>query len=131
MSLVLAAGTWDGAKVVPDDQAMFHLRLRLAGFGDGERVTIRVESEPDAKRHHQLEWYWGYILPQVAANGETENRWDRRFRRMFLPPGVNGRLSRTTYEQMADYIVHCEEYAARVAGVVIQGPDEARRFVAA
>lgn len=128
MALVVLAGTWDGDRMVFDDEFV-NLRLRMAGFGDGERVAIRVESEPEAKRHHQLKWYWGFILPQLAENGEPETVWDDRLRELFLPPGVET-LSLTSFEQMADYNLRCEQYAAEVVGVVIQGPEEARRFAA-
>jgi hypothetical protein len=130
MTLVLACGTWTGTTVQVDDEAFFPLRLRLAGFGNGERVVIRVESEPEAKRHHQLRWYYGYIVKQLCENGESEKEWDERLRGECLPPDVET-LSAMTYEQMDAFNLRCEQYAAEVVGVVIQGPDEARQFVAA
>lgn len=146
MSLVIAAGTWDGQSVRLDEQALFHLRLRLAGFGDGERVAIRVESEPEAKRYHQLQWYWGYIVKQLCETGDSERwwnehlivqcgsptreLWDDHLRSECMPPNV-ATLSAMTYEQMDAYNLRCEQYAAEVVGIVIQGPDEARQFAAA
>lgn len=106
------------------------LDARIAGLhpGDGELFVVRVEREADAKRHHQLKWYYGYIIEQtIEYTGETTADRDLHFRSLFLPFDV-ATLSDISYEQMQTYNVRCEQYAAEVIGVVVSGPDDARHY---
>lgn len=129
---VTAKCVWNGAQLVHDDVVRFNgqVRRRLKP-GDGETFIVRVEREADAKKHHQLKWYWGFIVKQCyeAETGHTVNDFDEMFRAMFMPGDV-ATLSLMSYEQMRDFNIQCEEYAARVIGVVVTGPHDAREWVA-
>lgn len=130
---VTAACSWDSesGRLVLDDQMLFSAGMRRMKPGAGERFIIRVEREAEAKRHHQLKWYFGYIVKQCCARtGYNAKEMDVIFRVEYLPPDVET-LSDLSYEQMADYNVQCEKYAAEVIGVIVVGPREARDYIAA
>ena len=55
---------------------------------------------------------------------------DTIFRSYFLPPDVPT-LHLLSDDQMRDYNLHCEAYAAERIGVVVTGPDDARHYKAA
>ena len=95
-------------------------------IGDGEVVTIVVMAAADAKRYYQLKWYWGYLVKQAAEyTGYPLREMDAIFRIECLPPGVLT-ISTMTYDEMRDFILACEVYAAQTIGVVISGPEDIR-----
>lgn len=104
--------------------------VRQMRIGDGEEVEIRVSRAADAKQHSQLRWYFGYIVKQSAeSTGYTLREMDAIFRVECLPPGTVT-ISTLTYDEMRDFILACEVYAAQTIGVVISGPDEIRKRAA-
>ncbi len=121
---VTAATSWDAdrGRLVLDDQVLFNAGLRKLKPGAGERFVISVAREADAKRHYQLKWFYGYIVNQcVEWTGYTVKEMDQEFRARFMPPDV-ATLSQMSEEQMRDFNLQAEQYAAEVIGVVIQGP---------
>lgn len=119
----------DGIAVAIDGVA-FTSKQKRAKWGDGTELVIRIEPLEEAKKHHQLKWFYGYIVKQCCAKtGYTVIEMDTIFRAEFLEPTVVT-LSENTYEQMAEFNLNCERYAAEVIGVAIKGPDSARRWVA-
>jgi hypothetical protein len=121
---------WDGEKLRLTDPVVFNASMRRLKPGDGEAFVIRVEREADAKRHHQLKWYYGFVVKQcVEKTGYPVPEMDAIFRAQFMPGDVET-LSLMSYEQMEDFNRQCEQYAAEVIGVVVEGPDGARRWVA-
>lgn len=121
----------DAKRLWLDDPMVVNAQVRRRlKPGAGERFVMRIEREADAKRHHQLKWYYGYVVKQcVAKTGYTAVEMDNIFRAEFMPRDVDT-LSLMSFEQMADYNVHCEQYAAEVIGVVVKGPREAREWSA-
>jgi hypothetical protein len=121
--------TWDGQGLYLDAHLNEQVRRRLKP-ADGESFIVRVEREADAKRHHQLKWFYGYIVKQcVEKTGYAVPELDAMFRSLFIPGDVET-LSLMSYEQMEDFNRQCEHYAAETIGVVIEGPDSARRWTA-
>lgn len=119
--------TSHGSLRITDDLA--RRAVKKLKLGDGEVAVLRLEREADAKRHHQLKWLFGYVYKQVSERtGYAIPEVDAMFRGLFLPGDVDT-LSLLSYEQMADYTSQCEAYAAETIGVVVRGPDEARRYV--
>lgn len=108
------------------DPNAYQRQLARMALGDGEAVEIRITRAAEAKRHWQLKWYYGYVVRQCCENGDTVKDMDVYFRTLFMPPDVVT-LHDMSYEQMRDYLIQCEEHAARVMGVVITGPDEIRQ----
>lgn len=130
MSHVKGLGAWDGDRLRLVDPVVFNAAMKKLQPGDGETFVIRVEREADAKRHHQLKWYYGYIVKQcVEKTGYPVPEMDAMFRALFMPGDV-ATLSLMSFEQMEDFNRQCEHYAAETIGVVIEGPDGARRWVA-
>ena len=126
MTHVTAKGSWDGARIRFADRASFDAHVRRMKLGEGEAVVIRVEREADAKRYHQLKWYFGYIVKQCSEHtGYPVPELDVMFRALFLPPDVET-LSLMPYEHMRDFLLQCEHYAAETIGVVVTGPADAR-----
>jgi hypothetical protein len=112
------------------DEKAFRAGIRRLKPGDGEVFVGRFEREADAKKYHQLKWYYGYIVKQcVGHTGYTVIEMDTIFRALFLPPDVKT-LSEASYEQLHDYNLQCEQYSAETIGVVIEGPDSARSYAA-
>lgn len=126
---VTAKCVWDGARLHHDDVVLFNAKVRKRlQPGAGETFIIRVEREAEAKKHHQLKWYWGYIVRQcIKHTYETATERDDDFRARFMPPDVPT-LSLMSYEQMDVFNMHCEVFAAEVIGVSIIGPDDARHW---
>lgn len=121
---VTAPATWDddGHRLVLDDLVLFNAGLRKLDPGAGERFIVRVEREADAKRHWQLKWYYGYCVKQcVEKTGYSVPEMDAIFRAECMPTDVET-LSLMSYEQMRDFLILVEKYAAEVIGVVIVGP---------
>lgn len=111
------------------DPNLYRKHLAKMQLQDGECVEIRITRAEEAKKHWQLKFYYGYIIKQCCENGDTVKDMDTYFRALFLPPDV-ATISQMSYEQMRDYLIQCEEHAARVMGVVVTGPDEIRKRVA-
>lgn len=133
MSHVNAIAAWDEERGTLHlvDQMAFNARMRRLKPGQGESFVVRVEREADAKKHHQLKWYYGYIVKQCCqATGYTVVEMDYLFRAEHMPRDVET-LSLISYEQMADYNVNCEKTAAEEIGVIVVGPREARDYIAA
>lgn len=129
-SHVTAAAVIRNGKPVLTDSVIYHAGLRQMKLGEGEAVVVRVEREADAKRYHRLKWYFGFIVKQcVEKTGYTVPEMDTMFRALFMPADVST-LSLMSDEQFADFNTQCEAYAADVIGVVIVGPDDARRYAA-
>jgi len=129
---VSATAVWDGdqQRLRLADPLVFNAGMRRLKPGAGESFVIRVEREADAKRHHQLKWYFGYVVKQcVEKTGYAVPEMDQIFRALFMPGDVET-LSLMSYEQMEDFNRQCEHYAAEVIGVVVEGPDNARRWAA-
>jgi len=81
--------------------------------------------------YHRLKWYYGYIVKQCCEHtGYSALEMDTIFRSYFLPPDVPT-LHLLSDDQMRDYNLHCEAYAAERIGVVVTGPDDARHYKAA
>lgn len=117
-----------GGKLRLVDRDAFDKRLAKLQPGDGEPFVIRVEREAEAKKHHQLKWFFGYIVEQcIAYTGETAGDREIDFRSRFLPYDVST-LSEMNFDQMAEFNRQCEQYAADVIGVTISGPDDARHY---
>jgi hypothetical protein len=128
---VKVSAAWDGERLQLDDVVAFNaLVRRKLKPGDGEAFIVRVEREADAKRTHRLKWYYGYIVKQCCAKtGYTVLEMDTIFRAECLPPDVET-ISHMSDEQMADYNTLCEKFAAEAIGVVVEGPNDARRWAA-
>lgn len=125
---VTALSKWDGERLRLDDPTVFSAGMRKLKPGEGETFVVRVEREADAKRHHQLKWFYGYIVKQcVEKTGYTVPEMDAMFRALFLPGDVDT-LSLMSYEQMEDFNRQCEHYAAETIGVAIVGPSDARNW---
>jgi len=127
---VTALASWDEerGRLVLDEQHVFHARMRKLDPGAGERFVIRVEREAEAKRYHRLKWLYGYVIKQcVEHTGHTANEIELEFRTRFLPPGVTT-ISLMNDEQLRDFNLQCEAFAAETIGVVITGPDDARYY---
>ena len=119
---------WGGGKLHMAKPRIWTARLLDLEPGEGELFVVRVEREADAKKHHQLKWYYGYIVNQcIEHTGETTKERDDHFRTMFLPFDVVT-LSEISFEAMQVYNLSCEQYAAEVIGVVVSGPDDARHY---
>lgn len=130
MSHVTALARWNADKreFAFDDGCALAWQVRSMKPEAGERFAIRIEREQDAKKHHQLKWYYGYVIKQcVERTGYTVPELDAMFRALFMPGDVET-LSLMSYEQMRDFNLQSEQYAAEVIGVVIVGPRE--RFAA-
>lgn len=120
----------DAERLRLTDSVVFNAGMRRLKPGAGESFVIRVEREADAKRHHQMKWYFGYIVKQcVEKTGYSVPEMDAIFRSLFLPGDVDS-LSLMSFEQMEDFNRQAEHYAAETIGVVIEGPDGARRWAA-
>jgi hypothetical protein len=127
---VTASAVIRDGKPVLVDPVVYHAGLRQMKLGEGEAVVIRLEREADAKRYHRLKWFYGFIVKQCVENtGYTVPELDAMFRALFMPADVPT-LSLMSDEQMRDFNIQSEAYAAEVIGVVIVGPDEARRYAA-
>lgn len=114
----------------PLDLLRFAASQRRAKWGDGTELVIRIEPLEEAKKHHQLKWFYGYIVKQCCAKtGYTVIEMDTIFRAEFLEPTVVT-LSENSYEQQAEFNLNAERYAAEVIGVVVKGPREAREWTA-
>lgn len=120
---------WSEGRFRLADQVTFNAAVRRKlDPGDGETFIVRVEREDDAKKHHQLKWYFGYIVKQCCEKtGYTPVEMDTIFRALFLDPEVTT-VSENTYEQQREFNLHCEQYAAEAIGVTVVGPDDARHF---
>lgn len=128
-SHVTARAVYSDGKLTVLDLVTMRAALRQMGLGDGEELVVRVERQQDAKRHHQLKWFHGYIVKQcIDFTGETAKERADDFKARFLPPDVPG-LTEMSYEQMRDFNTHCEVFAGEVIGVSIVGPDDARRWI--
>jgi hypothetical protein len=127
---VTAQASWDEDKkrLVLDDSSLFNTRMSRLDPGAGERFVIRVEREADAKKYHRLKWYWGYVVKQcVEYTGHTVPEIDQMFRALFLPFDVPT-ISLLSDEQLREFNLQCEAYAAETIGVSITGPDDARHW---
>ncbi len=124
---VTAAAVWTGEELRFTDLINSKV-LRKLKPAAGECFVVRVEREDDAKKHHQLKWFYGFIVKQASeATGYTVKETDDMFRALYMPPDVKT-LSDMSYRQMADFNTQCEAYAAETIGVVIVGPDDARHY---
>jgi hypothetical protein len=127
---VKANAYWDGTQLRLVDPKGYTASLQALDPGAGESFVVLVMREVEAKQHHQLKWYYGYIVKQCCAKtGYTVVEMDHIFRAEHMPRDVDT-LSLMSYEQMADYNVNCERYAAEVIGVVVKGPHDAREWAA-
>lgn len=112
------------------DQDGYARDVRQMRLGEGEEVTIVILAAAEAKRHYQLKWYWGYIVPQSSEQtGYSIREMDDLLRVNCLPPGTVT-ISALTYDEMREFILACEVYAAQTMKVVISGPDEIRKRAA-
>lgn len=125
---VTAVAAWDGERLRLADPTVFSAGMRKMKPAEGEPFVVRVEREADAKRHHQLKWFYGYIVKQcVEKTGYTVVEMDTMFRSLFMPHDVPT-LSLMSYEQMQEFNRACEQYAAETIGIVIAGPHDARNW---
>jgi hypothetical protein len=130
VSHVIALASWnaDTKRLVFDEPTVFHARIVKLGPGAGERFIVRVEREEEAKRYHRLKWLYGYVIKQcVEHTGHTAAEIELEFRARFLPPDVPT-ISLMTDEQMRDFNIQCEHFAAETIGIEIIGPDDARHY---
>lgn len=129
-AVVTAIAVCHEDQAVALDPIRFASSQKRAKWGEGVELVIRIEPLEEAKKHHQLKWFYGYIVKQCCAKtGYTVIEMDTMFRAEFLDPTVVT-LSENTYDQMAEFNLNCERYAAEVIGVVVKGPNEARRWAA-
>lgn len=128
---VTSSATWmeDGERQLLVMPAGFTGRVkRKFKPGTGESFVVRVEREEDAKKHHQLKWYYGYLVKQISEHtGYPTPEVDAMLRALHMPPDVET-LSLMSYEQMGDFNRLCEIYANEVVGIQIYGPEDARRW---
>lgn len=90
------------------NQRGYQAQVRGAGWGNGEALVLRIEPEADAKKHHQLKWYYGTLLPAYQDyTGDPDGH--VMFKARYLPDGVTS-LAQTTYEQMADFNQRVEAF---------------------
>lgn len=130
---VTTHATWneDEGRLMLDSDAFFSTRMKRLEPGAGERFVVRVEREVEAIRYHRLKWYFGYIVKQCCAfTGYAAPEMDALFRSYFMPKDVPT-LHLMSDDQMREFNIHCEAYAAQTIGVVVTGPDDARHYQAA
>src|SRR5262245_43558706 len=128
---VRANAYWSGGKLRLVDPHGYAKGIAALEPSDGESFVIVVMREADAKRHHQLKYLFGYLYKQVSAHtGYPFPAVDAMLRGLFLPHDVPT-LSLMSYDQMREFILQCEAYAASTIGISIAGPDDARHWKAA
>lgn len=121
-ALILSAVVKDGDVLITEDHESAQRQRAAKRWGEGCALKIRIEPEDEAKKHHQLKFYFGYVVkPCVEHTGYTMTEMDAIFRGLFMPADVET-LSDMSYDQMALFNIACEEYAARVIGVQIERP---------
>lgn len=111
------------------------LRRFVLSFPEGSEVWVTIEKRGKARTLRQNAYYWGAVLPTIAAStGHSVMELHEIFKRRFLPPtivvyrgeevAIRPSTTETNTVEFTDYIERIRAEALEL-GVVIPSPSQA------